>query len=88
MKLHESKSLAQTLRKARAHATELRALLEDAQGSIAANEVMEPDDDAWDEFASLIEDQAIEVGKVEDWLDTLPINPDGSAAADHFEVEE
>jgi hypothetical protein len=76
MKLHEYK-IAEKLRKARALATELRVLLEEVQSDIThfnimADNVLPLEDD--------VDEIVMDAGTIEEWLDELPINADGTAA--------
>lgn len=59
------------LRKCRALATELRSLLEEVQSDLGG--VTAFDDE--------VEDMAAKAGEVEEWLDGLEINVDGTSAA-------
>jgi hypothetical protein len=78
MELHEYK-IAEKLRKARALATELRSILEDVQGELRSD-FDESYLDNLTELQDAIDENVMDAGTVEEWLDSLPINEDGSTA--------
>lgn len=77
MKLHEYE-IAGKLRKARALATELRVILEEVQGDITSLNIMADDKTGLEDE---VDEMVMDAGTVEEWLDELPINEDGSKAS-------
>lgn len=74
--------LKATLRRARGLATELRNVLEEAETQLHEDSGLKST--ALTELEGDINEQIANAGDVEDWLDKLKINEDGTSAEDGF----